>query len=215
MVDYKLIVFDMDGTLIKDKGIFVIAEKMDFKDELLRLFNYKGNDFYNKSIEIAKLIKGMRKDKLLDIFRKIPLSDNLEKILKKIKEKKIITAIATDSYTFLAEDLKNRLGLDFVFANNLIIKEGIITGELEIHNKELYKEAYSGKIYSICKSYVLEKLCNDLDISIDESIAIGDGKVDIGMIKKAGLGIAYKASLEVQKNSDVISNDIRVILNYI
>jgi phosphoserine phosphatase len=207
--------FDMDGTLIKDRGIFVIAEKMSFKNELLRLINYNGIDFYQRSIEIAKLSKGLNKNEVLDIFRKIPLQDNLEEVVKKIKEKKIKTAIATDSYSLLANDLKKRLDFDYVFANNLLIDDGIITGELEIHNKELAKDLYSGKIYSICKSHVLEKLCKQLKINIDESIAIGDGKVDIGMIKKAGLGIAINASIEVQKNADVSINDMKKILDYI
>jgi len=215
MNKYKLIIFDMDGTLIKDRGIFVIAEKMNFKDDLLRLINYDGMDFYKKSIEIAKLTKGMNVKDLLDIFNRIPMQDNLEKIIKEIKNRNIITAIATDSYSFLADNLGHRLDFDYIFANNLIINNDIITGELEIHNKELIKDFYSGKIYSICKSYVLEQLCKKLKISIGESIAIGDGKVDIGMIKKAGLGIAFNASLEVQQNSDISTNNMEEILELI
>ena len=215
MCRYKLIMFDMDGTLIKGRGIFKIAEEMNFKNELLRLFSYKGSDFYNKSIEIAKLTKGMQKKELLNIFRSIPFQDNLEEVIKKIKEKKIITAIATDSYLFLANDIKDRLRFDYAFANNLIINDDIITGELEIHNKKLIKDTYNGKIYSICKSHVLEQLCEKLNINITESIAVGDGKVDISMIKKAGLGIAFNASIEVQKNADVATNDMKLILEYI
>jgi len=215
MCRYKLIMFDMDGTLIKDRGIFKIAEKMNFKNELLKLFSYKGSDFYNKSIEIAKLTKGMQKKELLNIFRNIPFQDDLEDVIKIIKEKKIITAIATDSYLFLANDIKDRLSFDYAFANNLIINNGIITGELEIHNKNLIRDTYNGKIYSICKSHVLEQLCKKLNIRIKESIAVGDGKVDISMIKKAGLGIAFNASIEVQKNADVVTNDMKIILNYI
>jgi len=215
MNKYKLIIFDMDGTIIKDRGIFVIAEKLNFKKELLRLINYDGIEFYKKSIEIAKLTKGLKEKDLLDIFKKIPFHDNLEEVIIKIKENNIKTAIATDSYYFLANFLKQKLKIDYVFANNLIIKDGIITGNLEIHNKKLIKDFYSGKIYSICKSYVLEQLCKKLKISTEESIAIGDGKVDIGMIKKAGLGIAFNASLEVQQNSNVITNNMEKLLEYI
>ena len=215
MNKYKLIIFDMDGTIIKDRGIFVIAEKLNFKKELLRLINYDGIEFYKKSIEIAKLTKGLKEKDLLDIFKKIPFHDNLEEVIIKIKDNNINTAIATDSYYFLANFLKQKLKIDYVFANNLIIKDGIITGNLEIHNKKLIKDFYSGKIYSICKSYVLEQLCKKLKISTEESIAIGDGKVDIGMIKKAGLGIAFNASLEVQQNSNVITNNMEKLLEYI
>ena len=215
MPKYKLIIFDMDGTLIKDRGIFVIAKKKNFINELLRLINYDGVDFFQKSIEIAKLTKGMNKDELLDIFREIPYQDNLLEVIAKIKDKKIKTAIATDSYLFLADDLKNRLGFDYAFGNNLIIDNGIITGELEIHNKDLKQDLYSGKIYSICKSNVLVQLCKKLNINIEQSIAIGDGKVDIGMIKRAGLGIAINGASEVQQNADVAIKDMKKILDYI
>ena len=215
MSRFKLVMFDMDGTLLKDRGIFVIAEKMGFIDELVRLINYDGIDFYERSIEIAKLSKGFTKEEFLGIFRKVLIQDHMQEVIKELKSREIKTAIATDSYQFLADDLKDRLGIDYAFANKLIINDNVINGDLEIHNKELAKDFYSGKIYSICKSDVLEQLCNNLGIPVKESIAVGDGKVDIGMIKRAGLGIAINAPEEVQKNADVVTNDMRVILEYI
>lgn len=212
---YKLALFDMDGTLLKERGIFIIAEKLGFYDQLVKLFKYNGNNFYEKSIEIAKLTKGYTAREFLDIFREIPYQDYAEEVIKKLKKKDIITGIVTDSYQLLADDLKERLGVDYAFANNLIIKNGIISGELEIHNRELKKDFNSDRIYSICKSCVLENLCNNLGISVEEAIAVGDGIVDIGMIKKAGLGVAFKASPEVQKHADVITDDLRDILHYV
>jgi phosphoserine phosphatase len=215
MSKFKLVMFDMDGTLIRDRGIFVIAEKKGFKDELIKKLNNNSIDFYLKSIDIAKLSKGLKISELLEIFRSIKLSKNVEKVLYKLKKHNIKTAIATDSYKFLADDLKDRLGINYTFANNLIINDDIITGELEIHNKDLTKDFFSGKIYSICKSCALENLCKELGIEIKEAIAVGDGKVDIGMIKKAGLGIAYNAPEIVQKNADVVTSDLEIILDYL
>jgi phosphoserine phosphatase len=215
MAKYKLVMFDMDGTLIKGRGIFVIAEKMGFIDELWRYIKDPYLKYYEKSIEIAKLSKGFRKKDYLDIFQTVPLQDHIQDILKELKKKKIITAIATDSYQLLADDLKQRLGIDYAFANKLITNNDIITGELTIHNKDLTEDICGKKIYSICKGCVLEQLCEDLGISINESIAIGDGIVDIDMIKKAGLGIAYNASDEVKKYADITTDDLRTILDYI
>ena len=215
MANYKIVLFDMDGTLLKGRGIFVIAEKKGFKDELLRLIKDNSKRFYERSIEIAKLSKGLNKDELLEIFRAIPIQEDVETVIKELKKRDIKTAIVTDSYQFLADDLRERLGIDYAFANNLIIEDNIVTGEIIIHNKDLTEEFNGSKIYSICKSCVLDQLCREFDITVGEVIAVGDGKIDIEMIKKAGLGIAFNASEEVQKHADIVTNDMNVILEYI
>jgi phosphoserine phosphatase len=215
MKNYKLVMFDMDGTILKDRGIFVIAEKLGFYNELLSYFkNKKKIPYYKKSIEIATLCKGFDKDEFLSIFRKIPLQDNAYNIIKDLKKKRIKIAIATDSYMFLAQDLKKRLKIDFVYGNNLLTNNGTITGDIEISNKNLISDI-TGNIYSICKEQELKNLCEKLNISINDSIAVGDGIVDIGMIKKAGLGIAFRASDKVNKYADIVTSDLSIILNYI
>ena len=214
MSKFKLTIFDMDGTLLKEKGIFVIAEKKGFKDKLINILRNDSMEFYKRSIEVAKLLKGQNKKEFLDIFRTVPFQDNIKDIVNELRKKHIKTAIATDSYQFLADDLKQRLGIDYAFANNLITNDGIITGELVIHNKNLLKD-FNGRIYSICKSHVLEQLCNNLGITVNEAIAVGDGRVDIGMIKKAGLGIAFNALDEVKSHADIVTNNLDIILKYI
>ena len=104
--------------------------------------------------------------------------------------------------------------IDFAFANNLLTKNNTITGELVLNNT-VKNVCYGGKIYSICKGLILDKLCERLNIKNNETIAVGDGIVDIGMIKKAGIGIAYKSTKEVQNHADVITDDLSTVLNYI
>jgi phosphoserine phosphatase SerB len=210
---FKLIIFDMDGTLIKGRTIFIISEKKGFKNKLINILE-SNKVAYQKSIEIAKFLQGFDTRELIDIIRGIPLQKNARKVTEKLRKNSIKTAIATDSYQLIADDLKKRLHIDYAFANNLIIKQNIVTGELLLNNN-IKKICPSGKAYSICKGLVLDQLCDKLNIKNKEVIAIGDGIVDIGMIKKAGLGIAYKAPEEVQKYADVITNDLGVILEYI
>ena len=79
MSKFKLVIFDMDGTLIAGRTVFVFAENKGFKDELLRIIN--GNkELHKKSIEIAKLLKGMNARELLKIFRNIPLQKHVENL---------------------------------------------------------------------------------------------------------------------------------------
>lgn len=210
---YKLVMFDMDGTLIDGRSIFVFSEKKGFKDKLLRSLQ-SDKEPYEKTIEIAQFLHGTSSIELLEIFRKIPLHNNVEKVAQKLREKNVKTAVVTDSYQFIADDLKKRLHFDYAFANNLIIEQGIVTGKININNSNL-KRCETGVMYSICKGLVLDQLCAMLNITPAEVIAVGDGVVDIGMIKKAGLGIAYNASEQVQKNADIITNDLAVVLDYI
>lgn len=205
----------MDGTLLKDRGIFVIAEKKGFLEDLIRDIKDNSMEYYQRSIKIAMLSKGKSKQEFLNIFRTVPFNENVEFVIKELKKRGIVTAIATDSYQFLADDVKNRLGIDYAFANKLEFDGDIITGELEIHNKSLEKDFNSENIYSICKSCVLDQLCKDLGISIEEAVAVGDGIVDIGMIKKAGLGVAINASDKVQKHADIVIEDMGMLLDYI
>lgn len=210
---YKLVMFDMDGTLIDGRSIFVFSEKKGFKDKLLRSLQ-SDKEPYEKSIEIAQFLHGTSSIELLEIFRKIPLHNNVEKVAQKLREKNVKTAVVTDSYQFIADDLKKRLHFDYAFANNLIIEQGIVTGKININNSNL-KRCETGVIYSICKGLVLDQLYTMLNITPAEVIAVGDGVVDIGMIKKAGLGIAYNASEQVQKNADIVTDDLAVVLDYI
>ena len=184
-------------------------------DDLKRLIYNTDMEFYKKSIEIAKSLKGLESKGLLEIFRNMSLQENVVNVIQELKKKGMKTAIATDSYQFVADDLKERLGMDYAFANSLIIDEGIVNGKLIIHNKDLEEDFAIDGIYSICKSCVLEKLCEELNITTDEVIAVGDGRVDICMLKKAGLGVAFNASEEVQRHADVCIDDIGALLKYI
>lgn len=200
----------MDGTLLKGRTIFVFAEKKKFVNQLSTILG-STQEPYEKSILIAKLLKGVPYHELLDIFRQIPLQKHVDAVIPLIRDKQIKTAIVTDGYQCFANDLKKRLGINYAFANRLIIQNQVVTGDLLFSNKAL-KQSSNGKIYSINKKAVLDFLCMILDISPNEVIAIGDGFVDIDMLKAAGLGIAYHAPPEVQNHADIATDDLRLII---
>jgi len=212
-LSYRLVLFDMDGTLLNGRSIFYFAEEFGFKQKLISIFN-STIEPYKKSIEIAQYLRGTDSRSMLEIFQKIPLQKGIQKILTILNNKKIITAIATDSYSFLADKLRERLKMHAAFANTLIIKNHIVTGDVILHNSKL-ERCNNGRIYSICKGQILRQLCKENHVSLEQSIAIGDGFVDISMLQKAGLGIAYKAREEVQQHADLCTDDISLLLQYL
>jgi phosphoserine phosphatase SerB len=214
MSSYKLVLFDMDGTLLKNRTFFVFAEQYGFTDRLMMILKSEKRP-YEKTIAIASLLKGLKKKNLLDLFHRIPLQEDVESVLTELHKRKIITAIASDSYQFAADDLKDRLGMNYAFANDLIIEEGIVTGDIAIRNSQLHEDVIDHQVYSNCKSDILEELCQSLHLSLEETIAVGDGIVDRGMLSRAGLGVAFHASEKVLKHADIMITRMRTLLDFI
>ena len=208
----RLVLFDMDGTLLNGRTIFHLAKKFGFFLELKNLMktNYEP---YKKSIYIAKLLQGISKQDILDCIENIPLHPHVETVLKTLQEQGIKTAIATDSYDIVAAYLKSLLHCDHAFANRLIFRDNIATGSIEIHNTKLVKDRYTQQIYSIAKGMILHDLTKKYNLSLTETMAVGDGVVDISMIRTAGIGVAFNASDQVNQSADIIINEFDAILD--
>ena len=204
----------MDGTLLRERTIFRMAEERGFEEELRKIIDTE-KPSYEKSMEIARLLKCMERDEFMEIFRKIPLRENAGYVIKELKRKGLKTAIVSDSYQIAADDLKRRLDMDYAFANKLIVKNGHMTGEIIIHNKNLKKRFNGCKIHSICKRDVLHNLCRKMGIKCEEAIVVGDGKIDICMLREAGLGVAIGDDEEVRKEADVAVENLMEILKYV
>lgn len=205
----------MDNTLLKGRIILKIAEKKGFRAIVMEIMQ-SDEDGYKKTIEIARLLREISAEEFLKIFRTIPLQERVKEIMRELKNKGIKTAIVTDSYQLAVQDLKKRLGIDYVFSNNLIIdNKNHLTGDVMLNNENLTKRFEDCKIHSICKRDVLRHLCKELGIKPAEVIAVGDSDVDICMLKNAGLGVAFNAPEKVRKNADISTEDLREILNYI
>jgi phosphoserine phosphatase SerB len=212
---YKLVLFDLDETLIKGRTIHVIGKLRGFRDEVVRLEN---SDIvsYKKNKMIAQLLKNMNQNEMLEIFRGIPLQNHVEEVIRELKKRNVQTAIVTNTYQFLADDLKQRLGMDFAVGNTLVVDNtGVATGELIIQNTYLKKQFEGCKIHPICKKSIVDYFSKKLDIKPEEIIAVGDGKIDICMLERAGLGVAFRASIEVQQHADISTDDLRIILQYV
>ena len=211
---YKLILFDMDDTLIAGRTIYEVADRKGFRKEVDEIVSMNITN-YEKTILIARLLKGMRVEEFLKIFRAIPLNPHVDEVVEKLKKRGLKMGIISNSYDIAVDDLKKRLGMDFGISNKLVVKEGVITGEVIPHNKNPSQDIDDCRSFSVCKRDALLQVCKDLGIRPDETIAVGDGNVDRFMLEVAGLGIAYGKNSYLSNFADISINDMREILKYI
>jgi glucosyl-3-phosphoglycerate synthase len=208
----RLIAFDMDGTLITDRFIFRLARRFGFEAELKEMMASNIPE-YQKTKSIASLLKGITVKEIIDTLDQIPLSPGVPMTVEELKRKGYVLAIISDSYTLVAERLKERLGFDFVVANKLMIKGGKATGEIEMPLNWASNRRGCLK-HSVCKLNTLISLSRKTKIPLARTVAVGDNTADICMLRKAGLGIAFNPKTQaVAQSADItIYNDMSQLL---
>ena len=212
--------FDMDGTLLSERSIFVIGRNLGFEKELLKILNGKQDDIpsYVRSGQVAKLLNGFQIREIEEVFDTIPLTKGVEEVALWLKKHDFISAIVTDSYTQLATRLAKRLGIDMVAGNLLEVDEkGVITGKIyaplgwENHIK------LGCSKHSVCKLNALKTIAKTYKIPLKRTIAVGDRNPDACMVGAAGLGFAFEPKgEELEKAADlVIYEDMRKMIPHL
>ena len=199
-----LAVLDMDGTLLESRSIDVLCQKfgletklgeIDRRSELL--------DGYEVSEAIAQLFAGMRTSDLEMAFDSIKVVKGAKELIGFLKKRKFLTAIVTDSYTFLASRLAEKLVVDIVWGNKLEILDGVITGRIIMplgweRQKKCQKKA-------VCKLHAMYKLAQKNQVGMGKTLAIGDSKSDFCMIERAAIGVAFRPKdPEIVKIADLV-----------
>ncbi|MGH9922866.1 MAG: HAD family hydrolase [Nitrososphaerales archaeon] len=214
-MDKKLVAFDMDGTLINGRLVFVLGDRFGVSDVVKTIMS-KRIAGHKKSEEIAKLWKGLKPDDIAEAIASVPLMKGASGVIRELKRRGHKVGIISDSYTLATGYMAKKLDMDFHLANILLVKDGLITGELRML-LGWDKIGCTCKI-SVCKRFHLEKVAKLLNIALDKTIAIGDTASDLCMIKTAGTGIAFNPKDEVlTTNADrVIKNlDLNKMLQYV
>jgi len=202
----KLVVFDMDGTLINGRLIEVISKKYGLTEKVVGIQSDQSLQGYKKTEMIASLLKGIKTIEIVRAIDSIPIMNNADKIVTWFKKNGYVTGIITDSYTIAAEVIANKLKIDFFAANELDVEDGILTGGIKMPLG--WEKINCSCTISICKRYHLNHYSNRYGVCIEDTIAIGDTRGDICMIKQAGLGIAF-----MPKDQDIIKQSKNIILN--
>ncbi len=189
----RLIVFDMDSTLIQTEVIDELADLCGVGEEVRKITHraMNGEIDFDESLKLrVSKLKGLETARMQEILEKLPLTQGVEEFIKTIKGLGYKVALISGGFNFFADALKIKLGLDYSFANELQIEDGKLTGHV------------TGTIVNANQKAILVKLiAQQENISLEQVVAIGDGANDLPMLATAGLGIAFHAKDVVRKEA--------------
>lgn len=186
-----LCVMDVDGTLILEEVIDLLGREAGCEEEIAQLTSQamRGElDFESSLRKRVSLLEDLSISVFEKVFNSIHLSPNAQEFISILQKKGILVGLVSGGFTPIVERLAKSLGIAYFSANQLEVKDGLLTGKLVGHiiSPEVKKET-------------LEKWRKELKFSQERTIAIGDGANDLLMLKSSGLGIAFCAKEVLKK----------------
>jgi len=189
----RLFAFDMDSTLIQGEVIDELARMAGVGDEVARITAaaMRGEiDLRESFTQRVALLRGLPEHRVLELLDAIPLADGAEQLIGALKMLGYKTAILSGGFTFFALHLQSQLGIDYVFANELDIVDGAVSGLVKTEIVDGAK-----------KAELLRQIAQQESISLEQVVAVGDGANDLPMLAIAGMGIAFRAKPLVRQSA--------------
>ncbi|MGB1244273.1 MAG: phosphoserine phosphatase SerB, partial [Porticoccaceae bacterium] len=181
----QLVVFDMDSTLIDAEVIDELAIEAGVGDQVAAITEaaMQGElDFKQSFSQRLALLEGLSADVLQTVAQRLKLNEGAEHLIKTLRQLGYKTAIVSGGFTYFGNYLQSILGVDYVYANELDIENGLVTGKV-------VGDVIDGQR----KADLLRELAQREGLVLEQVIAVGDGANDLPMLNIAGLGIAYQA----------------------
>jgi len=184
---FKLIIFDLDGTLTRERSIWEyihirLGKWYGFAEEYQKQF-LAGKISYEEFCERdAQVWKGMRVEELLEIVKTVPFHPGVDELIHYLKQKGLKLSMISSGLSLLTDWVHQKYDFDYSVSNDLLHENGVLTGKVKI------------QVYFDKKAEWVEKILKQFGVKPEEVIAIGDSKGDIDMFQRVGFSIAFNSS---------------------
>ncbi len=193
--DFRLFITDMDSTLISIECIDEVADMQGLKAEVAQITeaSMRGEiDFTQSLMQRVALLEGLPERALAEVYKhRLALNPGAERLLRHLTQNGIYTVLVSGGFTYFTDRLKERLGFDEAYANELEIHEGKLTGRV-----------CGPVVDGAAKAAHLCRIRDAKGFTAEQVIAAGDGANDIPMISAAGFGVAYRAKPVLRAAAD-------------
>jgi phosphoserine phosphatase len=187
--NYKLVIFDLDGTLTRERSIWEyihehLGKWYGFADKYQERF-LAGEISYEKFCELdAQVWKGMKIEELVEIAKTVSFYPGADELIHYLRSKGLKLAMVSSGLSVLSDWVHQRYGFDYSVSNKLIEENGILTGKVRI------------QVYYDQKAKWVRKILEQFEVRPDETIAIGDSLGDKDMLQMAGYSVAFNSSCQ-------------------
>ena len=205
----KLAVFDFDSTLMDGETIEFFAREIGIEEKVKSITDraMRGElDFFESLTQRVSFLKGLPLSRVDEICQNLPLMNGAAEVVKGLKDKGYKVVCFSGGFRNATEFFAQKLGLDGEFANILHSKDGLLTGQ--VGGEMMFNDS---------KGQMLKRLQKLLDVTEENTLAVGDGANDLSMFKYASKKVAFCAKPIVKENAGIIieKKDLSLLLNYI